>query len=128
MKFLIQDDMLTITFQGVEQFWALKRRLVVSRADITKATWQEDVQLPRTELGWRIGGTGFPGVLFAGRFAGSEGRNFVYLLRPLGWLMTVRVKHVLTLELKDYPYRRLFFTVDRPQIAEQIIAWWSSNL
>ena len=128
MRFHIEDDSLTIIFQGAEQLWAIKRKLVLPKPSVTNVIWQEGVQLPRTELGWRIGGSAIPGVLFAGRFVGREGRNFVYLLHPQGWVRQVRVKHVLTIELKDYPYRRLFFTVDKPDIAEQIIAWWSSNI
>lgn len=128
MQFLLEDDTLTVFFEDMEQVWALKRKLVIPKINITNVLWQEGVQLPRTELGWRLGGTGLPGVLFAGRFVGHEGKNFVYLLRPQGWAKAVRVRQVLTIELKDYPYHRLFFTVNKPDIAEQIIGWWSSNV
>ncbi len=128
MKFHIENDTLTITLEGVERFWAIRHKLVVPKLSIERATWDESTNIPRKELGWRIGGTAIPGILLAGRFLGSEGRNFVYLEHARGFLRAIQVEHVLMLELHDYPYRRLFLTVNDPDIAEQIVAWWSSSV
>lgn len=128
MKFLIEDDALTITFEGVEQLWALKHRLVVPKVNISLAIWQEGVVIPRSELGLRIGGTAIPGLLYAGRFVGSSGANFVYLQRARQQGLAVKVRHVLTLELKHSHYQRFIFTIDKPDIAEHIITWWSGNV
>jgi hypothetical protein len=128
MLFHIEDDLLTVKFQGVEQFWAVKRKLLIPKVNITNTIWHDAVQISRREFGWRIGGSALPGVLMAGRFMGHEGRNFVYVQHPQGWTGDIQLKHVLEIELKDYPYHRLFFTVDKPDIAEGIIGWWSSNI
>jgi hypothetical protein len=128
MRFHMEDDSLAVIFEGAEQFWALKRRLVISKMDIAHAEWVEGELLPRHELGWRVGGTGLPGVLYAGRFAGSSGLNFVYLQHPMREAGGVKLHHVLTLELRDNRYKRLLLTIDKPDIAERIIAWWSNNV
>src|SRR5437870_1740594 len=98
MRFHMEDDSLTVIFEGGEQFWALKRRLVVPKADISHAEWLEGELLPRHELGWHAGGTGIPGVLYAGRFEGRDGLNFVYLQHPTRGVGGVKLRHVLTLE------------------------------
>ena len=128
MKFRIEDDVLSIIFEGGEQFWAIKRRIVLPKVNIANVTWQEGAQIPRKELGWRIGGTAVPRFLLAGRFAGGQGKNFVYLQKPLGYFGHIQVKHVLTFELVHSSYKHMFFTVDKPDIAESIIGWWSSNI
>ena len=128
MKFRIDDDTLTVIFQGSEQFWALKRQLEIPKVNIVRARWQQAATIPRRELGWRIGGSALPGLLFAGRFVGSQGMNFIYVQRPHGLFGDIKFQHVLTMELRHSTYKRLIFTIDKPDIAEQIIAWWSSNI
>jgi hypothetical protein len=128
MKFRIDNDTLTIMFQGTEQFWALKHKMVVPKVNIVRAQWQQATTVPRRELGWRFGGTALPGLLFAGRFMGSQSTNFVYVQRPQGLFGDLTFQHVLTLELRNSGYKRLFFTINKPDIAEQIIAWWSGNV
>ena len=128
MRFIIEDDTLTIKFQGMEQFWALRRQIVVPKVNIVRAKWQENAVVSRRELGWRFPGSALPGLLFAGRFIGSKGSNFVYVLRPQGLFGDIKIKHLLTLELRNSGYKRLLFTINKPQMAEQIIAWWSSNV
>jgi len=128
MQFIIKDDTLTISLEGAEQFWALKRKLVVPKVNIVRATWQEDAVIPRRELGWRFPGSFLPGLLLAGRFIGRRGSNFVYILRPQGLFGDIKINHLLTLELRNSGYKRLLFTINKPEMAEQIIAWWSSNV
>jgi hypothetical protein len=123
----MEDTALKIVFEGAEQLWALKRQLRIEKVDIVRADWEEVEVLPRHELGWRVGGTGLPGILFAGRFAGSDGLNFVYLRHPLRGTGGYQLNHVLTLELRNRNYKRVFLTLDKPDIAERIIAWWNSN-
>jgi hypothetical protein len=125
MKFHLEDDSLTITFEGAEQFWALKRKLIVPKASIKHVDWSESFAMHRRELGWRIG-TSIPGWLFAGRFISKQGENFVYLQQPKGLLGDIEARHVLTVDLLDHSYKRLFITVNDPDIAGQIVVWWSS--
>jgi len=135
----MEDDSLTIIFEGAERFWAIKRKLVVPKTDIVRAIWEEQVAIPRAELGWRIGGANLPGILAAGRFWGTGGKNFVYLNHPSTehggmWQLpvnrgaTISFQHVLELELRNQPYYRYLFTVDKPDIAERIIAWWRNDI
>jgi hypothetical protein len=127
MNFHIEDDTLTIIFEGVEQLWALRRTFIVPKVNIMRAMWQETFTIRRWDLGWRFG-TAMPGILFAGTYIGNAGRNFIYLQRPQGFFGEIKFQNVLVLELRNAGYRRVLITVNKPEIAEQIIAWWSSNI
>ena len=127
MNFHIDDDSLTIEFEAAEQFWALKRQLVLPKANITSLTWEEEWSIPRKELGLRMGGSAIPGGVFAGRFWGGGVKNFLYVQHTRGMFGKIRMPHVLIITLKKYPYHRMLFTVDDPDMAEQIVNWWSSR-
>lgn len=123
MKFHIDNDVLTVTLKGGEQFWAIKRKLEVARVQIIGLQWHDTLVIPRRELGWRFG-TLFPGVLFAGTFLGSYGRNFLYVQHASGLFGNITMPHVLIFELADHAYKRIILTVDDPDMATQLIAWW----
>jgi hypothetical protein len=127
MNFHIEDDTLTVTLDSGEAFWALKRKLVVPKVNIERITWKEQFITTRRQLGFRVG-TLLPGRLFAGRYYAHDGANFLYLIRPQGLFGDIKANHVLVVELRDFAYRRLLLTVDDPDMAEQIIAWWSGNV
>jgi len=126
MKFNIDDDILTIQLQGAEQVWAIKRQVVVRRANIVLAQWHEVLAVPRGELGWRFG-TAIPGGLWAGRFTARGAHNFLYVQRTSGIFGTIGMNHVLVLDLRDSEFQRLYLTVDDPDMAGKIIAWWSGS-
>lgn len=67
VEVVVRDDAVDIRFGGWDAVWAFRRSLVLPIADITSAR-----VVPRGEalglLRWRVGGTGLPGVVAAGRF------------------------------------------------------------
>lgn len=126
MQFHVEDDTLTITLEGGEQFWAIKRQLVVRRSTITGLQWHEKLVLPRREIGFRFG-TAIPGGLWAGRYYARGSKNFLYALHTLGLLGDITMAHVLVFQLTDYDFDRLFLTVDDPDMAEKLIGWWSGK-
>lgn len=126
MLFNVEDDSLTIELQGGEQFWALKRKLVVPRSSITGIKWHQTLIIPRREVGFRFG-TAIPGGLWAGHYYARGSKNFLYVNRTRGLLGDITMAHVLVFDLSDYDFQRLFLTVDNPDMAEKLIAWWSAS-
>jgi hypothetical protein len=125
MRFRIDDDRLTITLEGIEVFWTLKRKLVVPRSHVVQAVWTEDFVISRGELGFRFGSV-IPGYLFAGTFVGAtHGRSFLYMEHARGLLQHIGAPHILQLQLRDQPYDRILVTVDDAAMADQIVAWAS---
>jgi hypothetical protein len=128
VKFLAEDDGLTITFEGAEMFWALKRRLVVPRTQITDLSWHLEYVLPQRIL--RLAGTDIPRILWAGRFIGGGKRFFLYVQRPRGvtWSHNPQpMPNVLVITLRDNRYIQIIVTC-QPDIGPQLEAWWRSPL
>lgn len=126
MKFLAEDDSLTITFEGAEMFWALKHKLVLPRSQIVDLTWQAGYVLPGRML--RVLGTDIPGVLWAGRFVGGGRRDFLYVQRPVGvtWSRNPQpMNSVLVLNLRDNRYDQVIVSC-QPDIGEQLTTWWQN--
>jgi hypothetical protein len=124
MQFLAEDDKLTITLEGMEVFWALKRRLVMPRSQIADLNWQARLQLPQRML--RLAGTDLPGILWAGRFIGEGNRYFLYVQRPTGvtWSRNPQpMRNVLVISLRAARYAQIMVTC-QPEIGAQLQMWW----
>ena len=114
------DAELTLRFEGWERWWALSTGVSIPRGDITSITFHPTYQDPGGV--WRSGGTGLPGVLYAGRFRRNGRREIWYLRRPDGGRRP-RASNVLEV-VTDLPEAsRLLLTVD-PAEAEAIIGWF----
>ena len=118
MRFIPQSNQLTIKLEGMEQLWALKRRLQIPQYAI------EDVDFvptqPTMQDFWgyvRLPGTSLPGRFLAGSFRRREDREF--------WYMHMHTPGLLTLYLKpgtlNYDKIRVTCT---PEIAQDIADWW----
>jgi hypothetical protein len=126
MKFIAEDDELTIELQGAEKFWALKSKLVIPRANITDLQWQPNFTAPRT---WRLAGTDLPGNLWAGRFYGSGQKYFLYVHNPRGltWFRRPsQLQNILSLTTHDYPYAHILLTC-QPDIGASLLNWWQAG-
>lgn len=127
MIFHIEDDALTIKFQGLEMLWALRRRLVIPKTSVANVGWHASYRANQQML--RIGGTALPGALYAGVFRSGNGWRFMYLNRPHG-LGTTRngivAEHVLVLDVQGMRYSQLLLTCPEP-MAEEIKLWWSGR-
>jgi hypothetical protein len=119
MRFELNGGELTVTLQGWERMWALRRRLIIPRGDIVHAEWHSEPFELQTSL--RLGGTSVPGVLVAGTFYGQGMKQFLYLRRPQGW-RRVTVANVLVLDLHDMFYHRVVLSCPEAD-AQRVIAW-----
>lgn len=124
MNVTIENDDLVVRLHGLERLWALCRELRLPKASVKSVTWHETVQLPSSEVGWRVG-TGFPGVLVAGWFRSrAHGTTFLYLPRAKYHWTSLEARQVLSLELTGYSRCRWAHLayVDEP-LASQIKTW-----
>lgn len=126
MKFLAEATAMTITFEGLEIFWALKRRLVIPKEQIADLSWQSQYRLQRRML--RLVGTDVPGLLWAGRFIGGDKRAFLYVQRPYGvtWSRNPQpMQDVLVLTLRDNHFDEVIISC-QPDIGAELVAWWQA--
>lgn len=121
MKFICQDEELTIRLEGREQIAALKAKIVINKKQITNVSW-----IPIFH-GWRrwevrLPGSAIPGRLIAGSYWTEEGWDFLYLRRPIG-LRDVIVNDVLLIELKGHEkFVRVAVTAQEEDY-NQLIKW-----
>lgn len=66
MKFIEDETALTIRLEGAEQFWGLRRRIVIPRDKITDLSWHPQYMADAPIV--RFAGTALPGVLYSGHF------------------------------------------------------------
>ncbi|HWB39087.1 MAG TPA: hypothetical protein VG604_02480 [Candidatus Saccharimonadales bacterium] len=124
MKFLAEDDQLTVTLEGVEVFFALKRKLVIKRSDIVDLQWQPKFKLDRRL--WRIGGADIPRAVWAGRFIGGGKRYFLYIRGPKGltWSPTPQdLQNILVITIQNSFYHEILLTC-APDIAASLLNWF----
>lgn len=110
----VTDDTLTLTISGLDALVGLARTVQVPIADITGVVVMSR-QEARADLGWRVGGGYFPGLLATGWFTvpGRKG------LRQ--WWMSYRDPEVLVVDTSiDRPARIVVQTPDRERILEEI--------
>ena len=115
---------LSIILHGVEQFWALRAKLVIPREDIVGISYQSNFEdWRRWEV--RMPGASIPGHLVAGSFWTEEGWDFLYIVDPRGFIKP-KADNVLVIETKQDRYRRIVVSYDASQAA-QIVAWWKKG-
>ena len=127
MKFLAEQDSLTIRFEGWEMFFGLKRQLVIPRAAITNLSWQPEF-VHRGSL-FRVVGTGLPGVLYAGYYRANSERAYLYAKHPRGMSWTadgmVTMPDALVITTEKYRYQLVVVTCT-PEIGERLTSWFRS--
>lgn len=120
MKYVTDDDSLSIELEGFERFWALKTKLTILRENIIVAEYRELFDDWRK---WevRLPGTGMPGKLIAGSFWTERGWDFLYLINPHGWA-NPSVYNVLCIETNQPRYRRIIVSCSQLE-AQKVAAW-----
>lgn len=125
MKFLADDDGLTVCLEGAEMFFGLKRKLVLPRSKMVDLSWTPEYNF--ADLLLRIGGTGAPRLLFAGHFRDVDTREnlFLYLRLPKGLPLTRSLSdaNVLAVTMRDFPYAGIYVTC-RPDIGASLMNWF----
>ncbi|MCT7975126.1 hypothetical protein [Laspinema olomoucense] len=102
MKLNLTDDTLQVELNFWEQFWSFsfKKILTIPLSHIVQVSPAEPTS------NWaqvRAPGTFLPGVIKAGTYYNSEGKEF--------WYATPG-KDYLTVELRDEPFKRIVLTID----------------
>lgn len=120
MKFKLEPSQLTIRLEGMEQFWALKRRLQIPVHAISDISFIDQepamqdfyghVRFPGTSVSWRF---------LAGSYRRQGRREF--------WYVRLRQTGMITIILKPgtLHYSRIRLTCT-PDIAEDILRWWQA--
>jgi len=125
MKFLAEDDKLTITLEGTEVLWGLKHKLTVPRESIVDLVWMPEFNTD--DLLLRIGGSNVPGLLLAGSFRDVTSKEtlFVYLRHPKGYTLnrTMHDVNVLRITLQDFRYAEIIISCD-PDMGASLMNWF----
>jgi hypothetical protein len=121
MKFVMQDNQLTIKLEGLEKVWALKRRLQIPHYAISEVDYIAQQPVMEDFKGYfRFPGTTLPWTFLAGSYNGNGGREFWYVhLKQTGVL-------ILTLKSGTTNYTKVRVTCT-PEIAQSIADWWQER-
>lgn len=130
MKFHLDDDTLTITLEGWERVWALKRHISIPLQNITELTWRSQGVYQAESRVIRGGGTSWPGAFYAGHFYEPRAKrwHFMYVRQPQGWLWNggFTAENLLVIRTRDYSFSSIALTV-QPDIGEQIVDYWQAR-
>ena len=122
MRFITQSAQLCIRLEGWERLWALKREVVVRRADIVDIDFLARRPIMQDFAGYfRIPGTSIPWRFLAGTFIRKGDREF--------WYVRMQYEGVMTIELKrksSSGYDRLRLSTDA-ETAQAIADWWPTD-
>ena len=94
-----------------ERLGSFSRNATIQRSDITEVGHMEKVSM--AIFGYRVIGTGLPGVVVLGHFRKSKKRMMVY------W---TRGQQVLILDLKSGPYQRMIIGCDNAKALAKELA------
>jgi hypothetical protein len=124
MKFIADDDQLTIRLQGIEIFFGLQRTLDIQKSKIVSLDWSPQFTFPQKV--WRLAGSSIVGILYAGHFRGNGERYFFYLRNPhgLSWVGGgISAENVLVITLQNHSYNQVVLTC-KADIADGLVGWW----
>lgn len=121
MKFITQDNQLTIKLEGFERLWALKRRIQIPYYAIETIDFiPQQPRMQDFEGHLRLPGTSLPWRFLVGSYTRRGEREF--------WYVHMKQPGVLMLALKSdatgYDKVRLTCT---PEIAQDIADWWQER-
>lgn len=104
----LRPEHLAVSFRGADAFLSLKRRLLLPWPDIESVRVARRADLNR-ELGWRVGGGYFPGILTTGHFTWRGRRGDRQL-----WCVYAEREALLVIETRRARPRRVVLQVDDP--------------
>ncbi|MGH7238686.1 MAG: hypothetical protein ACREHG_01335 [Candidatus Saccharimonadales bacterium] len=125
MKFIAEDDSLTIKLEGSEIILGLKKKLLLPRKSIADLRWTAEFNDPDMVL--RVVGAAIPRLIYAGHFRDltSNQNLFLYVRKPTG--LTIKGgfggENVLIITLKNFNYGQVIINCE-PLIGKQLVGWW----
>lgn len=129
MKFLAEDDSLTIRLEGSEMLLGLKHKLVLPRAQMVDLVWSPEFNY--SDLVVRLAGASVPKLLYAGHFRDLDTKEqlFLYLKRPKGLPLTrtMRDANVLAITMRDYSYAKVLVSC-QPEIGASLMNWFKNTV
>lgn len=121
MRFIEEANQLTIKLEGLEQLWALKRRLQIPHFAIEQIDYIVQPPVMKDLWGyWRIPGTALPWRFFAGSYTRKGEREFWYLRMQQPGVL------VITIKPDTLNYTKIRITCV-PEIAQSIADWWQGK-
>jgi len=117
MKFICEDDRLIVQLEGLEQLWALKRRLEIPRAAIETVQYAAHAPTLQDFHGYlRFPGTAVPWRFLAGSYIRRGNREFWYVHLQQPGLMVIRMLP------GSFAYGSIRLSC-RPDIAQAVVGW-----
>lgn len=104
-KLTLTDDTLKVELSFWEKVGSLSNSSSIKLSDITAVTSVDKVTVD--VYGFRIAGTGLPGVAILGHYRRSKKRIMIY------W---VRGQQAIVLDLKNGPYQRMIIGCDDAKV------------
>lgn len=127
MKFHLDETALTITLEGWERVWAIRRKVVIPWENIDDITWSSQGVYLTEGRTLRAGGTSWPSAFYAGHFYEPTNKrwHFLYVKHPLGWIWNggFTAPDLLVIKTHNYSFAGLALTVEQ-DIGERIVAYW----
>ncbi len=121
MKFITEPNQLTITLEGFEQVWALKRRLQIPHYAIAAVDFVAQQPVLQDYKGFlRFPGTALPWRFLAGSYNRKNTREFWYVRMQQPGVLTITIKP----ETLNYDKIRLTCS---PEIAQSVVDWWQDH-
>lgn len=120
MKLTLEPNQLTVTLEGFERLWALKRRLQIPHYAILEVDYiAKEPSLQDFKGFLRFPGTSLPWRFLAGSYVRGRGkeREFWYIQLKQPGLLTI------TLKSETFNYDRVRLTCS-PDVAQEIADWW----
>lgn len=121
MKFITEQNQLTIKLEGFEQVWALKRRLQIPYYAIAGLDYQTQQPAMQDYKGYlRFPGTAIPWRFLAGSYSRKDQREFWYVRMPQPGVL------IITLKPDTLHYDKIRVTCS-PEIAQSVADWWQEH-
>jgi hypothetical protein len=121
MKFTLEPNQITIRLEGLEQIWALKRRVQIPHYAILDVNYEPNTPTLQDFRGHiREPGMNVPMQFVAGTYRGEGQKEFWYVHMHQPGVLTIHIKP------ETLRYDKVRVTCN-PQLAQNIADWWQER-
>lgn len=110
VKITIEDDKMVVNVLGIDKLLSFKGSLTIPLEHISSVGPMPEIS--RRDIGFKLAGSGIPGLIRAGTYKGKDGLAF--------WNIR-NFDNALMFELHDERYSRLFIEVEDPEQTAALI-------